>query len=586
MVVLLLLSLIQVSALFAQDLEPIKAIQSKITQDTIDKAYAESKTSVPLEGDFLATLVPTEEACEDAPKKEVKEDEWKLLFVADVRSLKGEFKEGQGQTELINLSKNVDYNKGGTRTLEQLYQASFDNRADRMLRDGTIKIGTVITEQGPDGITFKILTPDGATFTTKDAKVAQSYMGQARFDDFRKTFVVSNQTALYSAISVYSYQQDTLKISEDKLVGNIADMAQKVYGDDENAKLRFLSDLSHDLYRNYNFNRLPGGNASGDKAVTGALSLNQMMNARVKVDNVKGGVCTDISAGMARLAEKMFKDKEIFVVNQGIHFGLMVTDGKTHKFVDGSAFFEQKNNLLLLKDQPQSLNLRMNRLKNGKLEQVAVLDSQLGEILSKTIDPSRMTLSAGLTPSTVSGMIESIKKEKKNSTVTKSYSVIAGDLDQAQFIAVVAKREKNFANGSRAILGMSLTNQNNPGGDYLKQSQQLAHHFSYEKPIIRYKSDDLDVHLSGQLGTQLGFTGSKYSDSYSANLFAISANAEAISKAGVNYHPKGSKLSSSLNISTQHVVGNKDWEDSVGKSSQFSASNLMSVMKNTSFNLN
>ena len=150
------------------------------------------------------------------------------------------------------------------------------------------------------------------------------------------------------------------------------------------------------MYRNYNSARNPGYNNSTHNPnqvplPAGDLSLNEMLSAASSFNEFGGGVCNDISEVVAMVGQELFPDHDVLAVNSGSHFGVVVTDGKEHRIIDGGTQLAMTNQLMLTPEMSPS-NLRISKVVDGRMKEIAVVDTQMGQVVEAAFQTGKNLL--------------------------------------------------------------------------------------------------------------------------------------------------------------------------------------------------
>lgn len=179
------------------------------------------------------------------------------------------------------------------------------------------------------------------------------------------------------------------------MIPKLFSTAGDIYTDEED-RYKLLSQLSIRLNANYNDARNPGSNNSsfnpkGLAIPEGDISTQELFKAAVERNSFNGGVCNDISEVVAQVGEHLFPDKDVLVLNGGSHFGVLVSDGKTNRIINVFETTISTGGLDLDKGQAAT-NLRINKVIDGKLTQIAVVDTQVGQLVEGAFDKNRKLL--------------------------------------------------------------------------------------------------------------------------------------------------------------------------------------------------
>lgn len=382
-------------------------------------------------------------------------------------------------------------------------------------------------------------------------------------------------------------------LSEKKLAEKVAGIIKDTYKTEEQ-QYQALSDLSNRFYRDYNKIRNPGrnnaeNNPDGKEIPKGDLSLNDMFKASANYDTFSGGVCNDISEQIALIAEQVFKTddknnkKSVFTVNSGSHFGVVVAGKNGNRVIDGPYMYQMENDLYL---QPNSgvPNLHISKVIDGKLKEVAVVDTQIGQFSEAVFDTGKTLLMASNYANTLVGHLNGYAKTNDGTTHKGSLSVGVGGLNRGSIVMVVAKYETKSKVGS-SHLGVGIGALRLPDPEMAPRYQIQVRtgsrinlfHFINNKAEVRVETGiqgeamfALDNDLA-TLATSLDFG------------WAL----EWVNRAIVNYghhDPKGIQISASAEV--RSGIAPKNWGDATGTMSTLTGDNVLKTIGSLNFYVN
>lgn len=374
---------------------------------------------------------------------------------------------------------------------------------------------------------------------------------------------------------VHASAQSTL--SESELTRSIASTIARTYTTEEQ-KFNVLSALSLRLYRNYNTARNPGfdnkfNNPNDEDLPAADMSLNDMMKGAASYNSFKGGVCNDITETVAQVGELLFPDKDVLVVNSGTHFGVVVADEKENRIIDGGNEISLQNKLLL--DPKMSpTNLRISKMDNGALRQIAVTDTEMGQLTEAAFQTGKHLLK---TDADISSLMAHYKK--KNFGVTAG----TGHLSDSNVFIVVAKYETSGEKW-KSHIGLGATAQSFKNGDPMKY--QVHFRAGVERNIFRYVNSSTEINFATGLRANAMYTLNPQKTP-GVQLVDMSMGLDAINRLDVNWgkqNPDGFQVRSSVEV--EHTAGVKNWGNTQGALSYMEMKDVPTVLKNMNFHLN
>lgn len=537
------LCLLTPSVLLAQEFaEQIEAVQAQIAQEELD-LFVKKPSEEGLPGPFLQSLMPKKEldptaVCEEE-KDPAKKTHYEVVVIAEANSKQTDltFKPGQERVlhtnDLKFISRYVPYSSGAL----GLNHEAVAERAKDLWESGML---TNLPSQK-----FDLGTPLGRE--------------------------------LWMDSLVHAASNSTL--SENELSRNIAGVISATFKTDE-AKFQALSALSTRLYRNYNTARNPGfdnpkNNPFDAILPTGDMTINTLLNASSSYDVFNGGVCNDISEAVAQVGEHLFPDRDVLTVNSGSHFGVVISDGKTTRVIDGIIDMEMQNRLML-DPKLSSTNLRINKIENGKQRQIAVVDTEMGQVMEAAFQTGKNLLK---TDADITTIMAHLKKENFG------VSVGAANLSDSQVVVVVAKYEYQGDKWKSYIgAGASAERFNTD----LESKYQLHFRAGAERNMFRYINSSTEVSFASgvRLGAMSALNQPKSQNGGVARL-DISGQFDVYNRLDINYGKHdwdGFQVRSSVEV--EHTLGPTNWGNTTGALSYMSPSDTGTILKNVTFHLN
>lgn len=371
-------------------------------------------------------------------------------------------------------------------------------------------------------------------------------------------------------------------LSEPKLAAAMAGMIRNQYASDED-RYNALAALSARLEENYNNARNPGfnnkkNNPNNKPLPSGDITLNQMTKAAFDWSKFDGGVCNDIAESVALVAEQLFPTKDVLIVNSGSHLGVVISDGKTNRIIDYGRQTSMTNQLVL-KPDITSTNMRIAKVENGHTKQIAVVDTQTGQMMEQAFQTGKPLLK---TNTDINSFVSHFKVV--NSGAKKEHEVTvaagAGDLNQAKMYVVVAKYEYS-SDRWRNYVGV--------GGSALKLDSdgltkyQLHFRAGSEFGIIRYATPKLSLNLTSGLQLE-GMYGFK-PPSDTSSLQDIGGNLDIVNRFDATY-VASPRLKLNTNFELRHTVGPSSWGNATGAWAGGTGAGVLGTLGNMRFHLN
>lgn len=538
---LLLPILLASSPVFSQDfVNDIQAIQERIGQDQVDQ-YLERPREGGVPGTFLSSLMPRpgvdpETVCTE--EGESKKTHYEVVFVADINAINSSLEILPGQSATIHTN-NLRFLVG----------------------------------QVPETLVSRGLTKDAVLERARDLWTA-GWLNTPT-TDFDPNSPMGRELVIESIVHASANSE----LSENDLSRQIAGVIGSVYTTEE-AKYNALSALSLRLYRDYNNARNPGydnpkNNPFGVELPAGDMSLNDLMSSASAFDVFQGGVCNDISEVVAQVGEHLFPDKDVLTINSGSHFGVLLTDGETHRIIDGGNEMSMSNQLLL-DPNLASTNLRINKVMNGEQREIAVVDTEMGQVTEAAFETGKNLLK---TDADISSIVVHLKKN--------NFGVSLGTarLSNSNVVIVVAKYE-NAGEKWRSYLGAGLSAQDFTSA--LDTKYQVHLRAGIERRMFSYINGRTDVNFA---------TGARMGAMYTLNQprnslggvgrLDLSGSLDVYNRLDVNYtnpDPNGVQVRSSLEV--EHTVGPTNWGNTTGALSYMEANDADDILKNMTFHLN
>jgi hypothetical protein len=368
-------------------------------------------------------------------------------------------------------------------------------------------------------------------------------------------------------------------LNEKELSRSIAGVISSVYKSDDEKYLA-LSAVSLRLYRNYNSARNPGYNNKSFNPTAielppGDMTINQIMKGASSFNEFQGGVCNDISEVVAMVGEHLFPDKDVLTVNSGTHFGVLITDGKNTRIIDGGNQLNSYNRLIL-DPEISSTNLRINKVINGESREIAVVDTEVGQVMEAAFLTGKRLLK---TDADISTLMTHLKRENFGLTLG------GGKLSDSEVVVVVAKYEnagdkwKNYLGAGASAQKFQSSNEN---------KYQIHFRAGLERNNLHYINSRTEVNFSSGIRIGAMYTLNRpKSPPGSVSIYDISGALDFYNRLEANYgkhNPSGVQLKTSFEV--EHSLGPQNWGNTTGALSDINYRDAGAILRNINFHLN
>jgi hypothetical protein len=374
-----------------------------------------------------------------------------------------------------------------------------------------------------------------------------------------------------------------VKMTGKELAQKSAAIIGEAYPDEE-ARYSFLASLAQRLNQNYNEARNPTFNNSTFnpnhvKMYPGNITGVDIFKGAADFNLLEGGVCNDISQVIVDIGQYLFKDKDVLTINTGTHFGVIISDGKKTRLIDGGSQNIQQNGLELIKDSTVT-NIRIGKVIDGKLQEIAVLDSETGEVVEKTFQTGKKLLKSS---PDINIAIEQFKKIKElaNSRRETSINVSESKLSNSKVYMVVAKYETMTNDGTSNDIGIGSSFHRFNESD--KNDYALHLKMGHDQNLIHYVSPSVQVNVNSGVHAGLMISGKTLKFKQSGNTsFDAAYDLNWVNKADAHYQaPEGLNISGEVLV--DHAYGYKSAGDMTGALDNGNFGHFMSSMR---FHLN
>ena len=367
-------------------------------------------------------------------------------------------------------------------------------------------------------------------------------------------------------------------LSDDQVSQQIASFISKAATTDE-AKFNLLAQISDRLYDNYNNARNPGGDsiALNPKHVPlppGNMSQSDLFTAAANQNILAGGVCNDIAQSIAGIGAHLFPNKDVLTITSGTHFGVIVSDGKQTRVIDGGDQFIATQQSLLTPGEGVT-TARISKVINGQLKEIAVIDTQLGQVMNTAFGSDRPLLKTGASVNdlfaTSKLVFDKDDQKKKELSITGGSAVIS---DSA--VTVIVAKFETFSAKNHSYVGAGLDSQN------FGTHQQVSAHLraGYDYTLFRYVSPR--VQMDFKTGIQMDAM-----TPLPLNTNGIAGALETVNKFHIesrNSKPAAVQFSGTAQV--RNSLGPRSWGATTGETSSLSFDGTIKALGNMNFHLN
>ncbi len=536
-----ILGILFFSELPAQEfLSDIKKVQRKISENELTENLSGKESAAGINGIFFSPLMLNKE---DICEEETKNPEYEVIAVVEVK--------GNTQTS-SSIQVDKGYRSFGIENLE-----------------GEIK--TAIGDE-------VVLEKD--SILAAASRAVNAYAGRS---------IVLNPKNLagrQGIIEAMIFAGSKSDINEKDLAKKLASMANEIFKTEEE-RMDFLTSLSSRLYDNYNTKRNPGKNSNNDRLPRGDISLNEILKGAAAFDKDLGGVCNDISESVAMIAENMFPDKDVLVVNGGAHFGVLIYDGKKKIIVERSRQVYM-NDTLYVVDRTSFTNLRISKVVDGKLTDIAVVGTQMGQFSDSVFATKIPPLKTARDPQEVITSVTTLIKEGEKNSQKIIISGGMAQLSESKSYMIVAKYQHSSP-GTKSYAGTGFSVNQFPEkqkfSSDLKESAltsyQLHLRSGFDQTIIQYVSDNASARFSTGIDAQTMI------DFSMNNLIGYSAQVDWVTGLDLSYGQSDPHNVQVIGRAEARMTYSpKNWGDATGRMSNINPVGVLETIADTHFFLN
>lgn len=400
-------------------------------------------------------------------------------------------------------------------------------------------------------------------------------------NSINNSWQIEARTETENQIFLESFMRNmaTSSLDDDALGKKAAEIINQKFSN-EDEKYEFLASMAQYLVSNYNDSRNPTANnlinnPDNMHLPDGDLTLKQIVSAAVKQEKFSGGVCNDISENIAIIGKHLFPNQDVLTMTTGTHFATVISDGNTSKVINYGSLSSVKNGLGV---NPITLetNTRISKVdENGQLREIALLDTQTGELVESAFQTNKKLLRADSEFSKLTAVVRKVV-DSQNKQRNYNVGVAAGDLADQKVLVVAAKFE-SIKEKSKfyAGLGSSIHERKITNNGFALNGNQLGIHIKlgYEREQIIYKSKSTNlemtngVHLSGSTNGR------------------AAGSIDLVNKISFT-NQSSSGFKTNINLQSQHTLGPSSWGETTGKTSSITLKNIGGVLQNLNFHYN
>ena len=413
-----------------------------------------------------------------------------------------------------------------------------------------------------------------------------NYALQAQSINQYQNFYMSDGSQVTDAVLKKNYLVEALVqtipqlkgLSDDQVSQQIASFISKTATTDDE-KFNLLAQISDRLYANYNNARNPGGNtqaANPNHSVLppGNISQSQLFTAAATQDLYSGGVCNDVAQSIAGIGAHLFPNKDVLTITSGTHFGVIVADGKQTRVIDGGDQFIASQQSLLIPGEGVT-NARISKVVNGQLKEIAVIDTQLGQVMNTAFGSDRPLLKTGASVNdlfaTTKLVFDKNDQKKKELSITGGSAVIS---DSA--VTVIVAKFETTSPKNHAYVGAGLDSQN--FGTHQQTSLNIR--AGYDYTLFKYVSPRIQMDF--KTGIQLDAMAALPLDTNGAAGSLETVNKLHVESRSINR----AALQFSGTAQIRNSIGPKSWGETTGETSSPTFNGTIKALGNMNFHLN
>lgn len=539
MLILFLLSLFLQANVSAQTLNDISKISYVLSENEVD-SFVQNPEAEGLPGVHLQSLIPKEsldpsQTCpEEEEKQKPKDVRYEVIMVVEGSSEKAESK---------NLTSQLKYLSD-----DQLKQ-NFNDRSPALNSEEILQTADDVWRKYQKGS----IDPHSG---------------------FGRELMIE---------SIVRASQNT-NLSEQDLAKGIASIIRDNTSS-EDERYDFLSALSSRLYRNYNVARNPGFNNSENNPENkplpeGDMSLMDILKGAANFNSFDGGVCNDISEAVAIIGTELFPEKDVLLINSGTHFGVMIADGKESRIIDSSKQYRQKNELSLF-PAVGATNLRISKVVDGKTKEIAVVDTQMGQLMESVFQTGKPLLKTSADIQSMVTQFTRTQNFENNQSATSTLGVGHGQLATSDVYVVVAKYEHTSENWQSyvGVGGSAQEFRSHPDTKY-----QVHLRMGAKRNLLHYVNSSTQLNISSGLQAE-GMYSLSQERTGIVSAYDASAQLDWVNSMNIK-HEAGDGVILKSNLEVRHTLGPKDAGALTGGLSSLESRDVLGTMKNMSFHLN
>jgi|GEM_PF-3153787 len=432
----------------AGTLDDIDKLNVKLTHHELD-SYIKKADQKGLSGHYLSSIIPglTFDATQVCPIDDIKEGErYEVILVAESASTTG-----SSQSLVIGAS-----NPFSDEAYAEFRQGAKDlTLDDKKLREHVKKF---LEKKYED---YK----------------ASGYVDPEMLANFQSSVGLDQNLGRSILIESLIHAGALSSLNDKDLANRMSSIIKANYKTEEE-KYNFLSALSERLYFNYNSSRNPFANGNKNnpdhkKLPSADLSLKDILKAAADGSEFDSGVCNDYSEALAIIAQEVLPEKDVLVINSETHFALMISDGKKTRVIDSYKQYDLSNHLYLRSDSPAQ-HLRISRVNDqNQLEQIAVVDTQVGELMEDAFKTGKKLLKTSPDINSLMATFSSLGQGQKGHDIMASAgSAKLIDSNVAVFVAKYTYKTSNV----ESYAGVGLSAQGIPETNHYSAATRFQVH--------------------------------------------------------------------------------------------------------------
>lgn len=564
-------------------LKDFKTINRLISQEELDQLNPQ-KNIGPVSGQFFVPFFNTDSIkfCTDEKRPEDEKFRYQVIFVGEANLYSNISTENsavmfnEGYVEMDKGFSKMAYNPDS-------YSKKFNEKYNTTIQDIDVKENfskEVILNLSKRAYQNLAEREFGNLSDSTDDIYKKEYKWK-----YNKPFDPNSSLGMELVVETLIKASARSELSENELAKKFGEALSSLYTT-EDQKYRVLNTFLSRLYVTYNESRNPYKNNDKNnpdhlKIPAGDMNFNQLIKATSRYSEFDAGVCNDIVEAGAMVAENMFPNKDVIIINSGSHFNLAITDGVNTRVLDGTVQTQMQNDLMLQQNSSATV-LHLSKVVDGKMKNFALVDTQVGQVSESLFQTGKKLLKTSVDVNTIISGFNAYKKKSNGDSDYYAIKTGYAKLNNSHIVMVVAKLDaKRGISSSYIGVGASAQMFQSPNV-YNKDSKnliQLEAKAGSKIDFIHYQSPFVNFKLN---------SGLEISGAYSilAEDF-FSWSAEWVNNLFLEVKDKSAQPGLiQLEAQSRSALGIKNWGEVTGLNSSFKGETIPGTISQLEFYLN